>query len=37
MKKNVTSKKLCLSTIIRDLRWKKQQLFQQSPLEAHFV
>ena len=33
---NVTSTKLCLSTIIRDLRWSKQETIQRSPFEAHF-
>ena len=33
---NVTSIKLCLGTIIRDLRWSKQKTFQRSPFEAHF-
>ena len=33
---NVTSIKLCLSTIIRDLRWSKQKTNQCSPFEAHF-
>ena len=33
---NVTSVKLCLSTILRDLRWSKQKTIQMSPFEAHF-
>ena len=33
---NVTSIKLCLSTILRDLRWSKQETIQMSPFEAHF-
>ena len=33
---NVISIKLCLSTIIRDMRWIKQKTIQKSPLEAHF-
>ena len=33
---NVTSIKLCLSTILRDLRWSKQKTIQMSPFEAHF-
>ena len=33
---NVTSIKLALSTIIRDLRWSKQKTIQCSPFEAHF-
>ena len=33
---NVTSKKLALSTIIRDLRWSKQKTTKCSPFEAHF-
>ena len=33
---NVQSIKLCLSTIIRDLRWTKQKTIKLSPLEAHF-
>ena len=32
----VTSIKLALSTIIRDLRWIKQKTIQCSPFEAHF-
>ena len=33
---NVQSNKLCLSTIIRDLRWNKQKTIKLSPFEAHF-
>ena len=33
---NVSSKKLALSTIIRDLRWSKLKTIQCSPFEAHF-
>ena len=33
---NVTSIKLFLSTILRDLRWSKQKTIQMSPFEAHF-
>ena len=33
---NVTSIKLCLSTILRDLRWSKQKTIKMSPFEAHF-
>ena len=33
---NVQSIKLCLSTIIRDLRWNKQKTIKLSPFEAHF-
>ena len=33
---NVKSIKLCLSTIIRDMRWIKQKTIQKSPSEAHF-
>ena len=33
---NVSSIKLCLSTIIRDLRWNKQKTIKRSPFEAHF-
>ena len=33
---NVTSIKLALSTIIRDLRWSKQKAIQCSPFKAHF-
>ena len=33
---NVSSIKLCLSTIIRDHRWAKQKTIQFSPFEAHF-
>ena len=33
---NVTSIKLCLSTILRDLRWSKQKTIQISPFKAHF-
>ena len=33
---NVSSKKLCLSTINRDLRWAKQKTIQCSPFEAYF-
>ena len=33
---NVQSIKLCLSTIIRDLRWNKQKTTKLSPFEAHF-
>ena len=32
----VQSIKLCLSTIIRDLRWNKQKTIKLSPFEAHF-
>ena len=32
----VQSIKLCLSTIIRDLRWNKQKRIKLSPFEAHF-
>ena len=31
-----TSIKLCLSRIIRYLRWNKQKFIQRSPFEAHF-
>ena len=33
---NVTSIKLCLGTILRDLRWSKQKTIKMSPFEAHF-
>ena len=33
---NVISIKLCLSTILRDLRWSKQKTKKMSPFEAHF-
>ena len=33
---NVTSIKLCLSTILCDLRWSKHKTIQMSPFEAHF-
>ena len=33
---NVTSIKLCLSTILRELRWSKQKTIKMSPFEAHF-
>ena len=33
---NFKSKKLALSTIIRDLRWSKQKTIKCSPFEAHF-
>ena len=33
---NVQSIKLCLSTIIRDLRWNKQKTIKLSPFEANF-
>ena len=33
---NVQSIKLCLSTLIRDLRWNKQKTIKFSPFEAHF-
>ena len=33
---NVTSIKLCFSTILRDLRWSKQKTIKMSPFEAHF-
>ena len=33
---NVQSIELCLSTIIRDLRWNKQKTIKLSPFEAHF-
>ena len=33
---NVTSIKLCLSTILRDLRRSKQKTIKMSPFEAHF-
>ena len=36
LEENVKSIKLCLSTIIRDMRWIKQKTIQKSPLEAHF-
>ena len=36
LKENVKSIKLCLSTIIRDMRWIKQKTIQKSPFEAHF-
>ena len=33
---NKRSIKLCLSTIMRDLRWNKQKIIQVSPFQAHF-
>ena len=33
---NEQSIKLCLSTIIRDLKWNKQKTIKRSPFEAHF-
>ena len=36
LEENVTSIKLCLSTILRDPRWSKQKAIQLSPFEAHF-
>ena len=36
LEENVKSIKLCLSTIIRDMRWIKQKTVQKSPFEAHF-
>ena len=36
LEENVKSIKLCLSTIIRDMRWIKQKTIQKSPFEAHF-
>ena len=36
LEENVKSIKLCLSTIIRDLRWIKQKTIQKSPFAAHF-
>ena len=36
LEENVKSVNLCLSTIIRDMRWIKQKTIQKSPFEAHF-
>ena len=36
LEENVKSIKLCLSTIIRDMRWIKLKAIQKSPFEAHF-
>ena len=36
LEENVKSIELCLSTIIRDMRWIKQKTIQKSPFEAHF-
>ena len=36
LEEKVQSIKLCLSTIIRDLRWNKQKSIKVSPFEAHF-
>ena len=36
LEENVKSIKLCLSTIIRDMRWIKQKTIQKSPFEALF-
>ena len=36
MDENVTSKKLSLSTIIRDIRWSKQKTIQCSPFKELF-
>ena len=36
LEENVKSIKLCLSTIIRDMRWIKQKTIQKLPFEAHF-
>ena len=36
LEENVNSIKICLSTIIRDMRWIKQKTIQQSPFEGHF-
>ena len=36
LEEKVQSMKLCLSTIIRDLRWNKQKTIKLSPFEAHF-
>ena len=36
LEENVKSIKLCLSTIIRDMRWIKQKTIKKSPFEAHF-
>ena len=36
LEEKVQSIKLCLSTIIRDLRWNKQKTIKFSPFEAHF-
>ena len=36
LEENVKSIKLCLSTIIRDMRWIKQKTIQKSPFEAYF-
>ena len=36
LEEKVQSIKLCLSTIIRDLRWNKQKTMKLSPFEAHF-
>ena len=36
LEENVKSIKLCLSRIIRDMRWIKQKTIQKSPFEAHF-
>ena len=36
LEKNVKSIKLCLSTIIRDMRWIKQKTIEKSPFKAHF-
>ena len=36
LEEKIQSIKLCLSTIIRDLRWNKQKTIKLSPFEAHF-
>ena len=36
LEENNKSIKLCLSTIMRDLRWNKQKTIQVSPFQAHF-
>ena len=36
LEENAKSIKLCVGTIIRDMRWTKQKTIQQSPFEAHF-
>ena len=36
LEENNKSIKLCLSIIMRDLRWNKQKTIQVSPFQAHF-
>ena len=36
LEENIKSINLCLSTIMRDLRWNKQKTIQVSPFQAHF-